>query len=135
WSASTRSIPLATESLAVPVMILGLFALARAREGQAAGWAVGGGLLLGACALARGNLVLVAPLGAAWLALAMPGGVPARLGRAGLVVVGAAAILVPWMWRNHARLGAFTLASQREPLFLGNNAWARGSYDGEVLAD
>jgi 4-amino-4-deoxy-L-arabinose transferase-like glycosyltransferase len=136
WYNGTRSITLATESLAVPLMILALFALARARDGRhVVGWALGGGLLLGACALARGNLVLLAPLGAAWLAVATPRGTWAGSGRAALVLLGAAAALVPWMWRNHERLGMFTLASQREPLFLGNNAWARGSYDGEFISD
>jgi hypothetical protein len=39
------------------------------------------------------------------------------------------------MLRNHARIGSFTIASQREPIFLGNNDWARGSYDAEFFND
>jgi hypothetical protein len=39
------------------------------------------------------------------------------------------------MVRNQVRLGAFTIATQREPIFLGNNDWARGSYDAEFFND
>src|SRR5262249_49723455 len=66
--AGTRSTSLVTESLAVPLLILALFALARAAEARhRGGWALLAGALLAACALARANLVLLAPMGAVWL--------------------------------------------------------------------
>jgi 4-amino-4-deoxy-L-arabinose transferase-like glycosyltransferase len=48
---------------------------------------------------------------------------------AGLVIVGMAAIVLPWMARNAHVVGAFTLnTSGGINLFIGNNAQANGSY-------
>jgi 4-amino-4-deoxy-L-arabinose transferase-like glycosyltransferase len=132
WYPGTRSLTLGSESLSLPLLLLALLLLARAPEGRP--WlAVLAGVLLGACALVRSNFVLLLPLGAAWAIAAARGGIRPRLHRATLVLVGGLLVVFPWMLRNHARLGSFVIATQLEPLFLGNNAWASGSYDSEFF--
>jgi hypothetical protein len=128
----TRSATLGTESLAIPLMVVAVLVLAlgAARDGRLA---LAGGGLLGACGLVRSNLSLLIPLAAVWLLAFGEGRLRQRVGHALLVLIGAAAVVGPWMIRNYERLGTFALASQRDVLFLGHNAWGRGSYDGDFF--
>jgi 4-amino-4-deoxy-L-arabinose transferase-like glycosyltransferase len=134
WYPGTRSTTLSTESLAIPVLFLGLLALAHVGNGRGA-TPLAAGALLGGCALVRSNFSLLIPLAAAWILLATDGGRRQRVQRAVLLLLGGALIACPWMLRNRVLLGSFTIATQREPIFLGNNAWARGSYDSEFFND
>ena len=134
WYPGTRSTTLSTESLAIPVLFLALLALAHAGTGRAA-TPLAAGVLFGCCALVRSNFSLLIPLAAAWILLATEGERRTRLQRAALLLLGGALVVCPWMLRNRMLLGSFTIATQREPIFLGNNAWARGSYDSEFFSD
>jgi 4-amino-4-deoxy-L-arabinose transferase-like glycosyltransferase len=134
WYPGTRSITLSTESLAIPILFVALLALAYVGSGRAATPLVAG-VLLGCCALVRSNFSLLIPLAAAWILVATEGERRQRLRRAVLLLLGGALVVCPWMLRNRMLLGSFTIATQREPLFLGNNDWARGSYDSEFFND
>jgi len=135
WPAAVlASTALQTESVAVPVLLTGLLMLASSGNHHGLLVHIGAGLALGLAALCRANLVLVVPGALLWLFMSYR-----RHSQRALVaatVVGGVALLtaVPWLLRNYSRLGVVALATQREPLFLGNNAWARGSYDGEFFA-
>jgi 4-amino-4-deoxy-L-arabinose transferase-like glycosyltransferase len=134
WYPGTRSTTLSTESLATPLVLAALLLLSHARTGGAP-LALAAGALFGGCALVRSNLSLLIPLTAGWIFVATAGGLRTRLQRAGLLLLGGALVVCPWMLRNRVQLGSFGIASQREPIFLGNNAWARGSYDSEFFND
>jgi 4-amino-4-deoxy-L-arabinose transferase-like glycosyltransferase len=134
WYPGTRSTTLSTESLAIPVLFIALLTLAHVGNGRAATPLVAG-VLFGCCALVRSNFSLLIPLAAAWILVATEGRRRQRLQRAVLLVLGGLLVVCPWMLRNRVLLGSFTIATQREPLFLGNNAWARGSYDSEFFND
>jgi hypothetical protein len=79
--------------------------------------------------------LLLIPLAAAWILVATEGGRRQRLQRSVLLLLGGLLVVSPWMLRNRLLLGSFTISTQREPIFLGNNAWARGSYDSEFFND
>ena len=132
WYPGTRSTTLSTESLAIPVLFLALLTLAHVDNGHAA-TPLAAGILFGCCALVRSNFLLLIPLAAAWIVVATAGGRRPRLQRAVLLVLGGLLVVCPWMLRNRVLLVSFTIATQREPIFLGNNSWARGSYDSEFF--
>jgi len=134
WYPGTRSTTLSTESLAIPILFLALLALAHVAKGHAV-TPLAAGILFGACALVRSNFSLLIPLAAAWILVATEGARRPRLQRAVVLLLGGALVVCPWMVRNRVLLGSFTIATQREPIFLGNNAWARGSYDSEFFND
>ena len=132
WYPGTRSPTLGSEGLSLPLLLLALLALHQARRHYALP-ALMAGLLLGACSLIRSNFALLVPMAAAWILWTSAGPLRSRLRTGSLIVLAAGAVVAPWMLRNLQQLGSFTIATQREPLFLGNNAWARGSYDSEFF--
>lgn len=134
WYPGTRSTTLGAECLAGLLLIAALLALTPGRVRPPTS-ALLAGALFGACALTRSNLALLLPLAAAWTLGFGEGSARVRGARALLMLAGGLVIMAPWMLRNRERLGWFTIATQREPLFIGNNAWARGSYDSEFLND
>ncbi len=107
---------------------------------------VGAGACLGLLALTRENTLVLLPVVAIWI---LVGGVVsptasdagetpvpqtgwrARLGAAGLVLLGAAAILAPVGWRNLLLGGRFlpTTAQLGANFYIGNHAGASGLYD------
>jgi 4-amino-4-deoxy-L-arabinose transferase-like glycosyltransferase len=137
YYSGTHSMTLSTEALAVPLLLLALLALITSLQRASMRALFAAGVLLGLAALTRSNLVLMLPFALLWLPVAWTrrwGGRPAV--SACLVLTFAFALtVVPWMTRNYSKLGVFTIATQREPLYLGNNAWARGSYDGRIEPD
>ena len=132
WYPGTRSPTLGSEGVSVPLLLFALLALHQARRHHAL-LALTAGVLFGACTLIRSNFSLLVPLAAAWILSTSGGPLRSRLRTASLLVLAAGVVVAPWMLRNLRQLGSFTIATQREPLFLGNNAWARGSYDGEFF--
>jgi 4-amino-4-deoxy-L-arabinose transferase-like glycosyltransferase len=116
---------LASENLAVLLLIVGLLLVAIAR--RASGWAAGGasltsGLLLGLLLLVRPAAIFFVP---AWVGLVVWSSVRRRLVVLPPVLVMLAAMLVlsPWIVRNHRLgLGASTLSSTGGiNLWMGNN--------------
>lgn len=119
-AASILPEPLATLLLTVALLLT--VDAARRRSTLLAALA---GVLLAYAVLTRGFLVLgiIGPL--AWLVVQRS----RRLAMAMLLTV--AVILSAWALRNEVRLGAFTLTTQTQELWLGNNAWARGSFQAD----
>jgi hypothetical protein len=80
------------------------------------------GLLFGFAVLTRVYLLLALAGPAIWLS--------AQRWRRESAIVLCAALLVlgAWAARNAARLGTFTLSTQTANMWLGNNAWTRGSW-------
>jgi 4-amino-4-deoxy-L-arabinose transferase-like glycosyltransferase len=132
WYPGTRSPTLGSEGLSLPLLLFALLALHEARRHQALP-AIMAGLLLGGCTLIRSNFSLLIPSAVAWILWTSAGPLRSRLRTGSLILLAAGAVVLPWMLRNLQQLGSFTIATQREPLFLGNNAWARGSYDSEFF--
>jgi len=119
--------PAIFECLEVEKTALGVFLLtaALALAVSRKGWALAlAGATLGLAALARGNAVLMIPLGAAYLALA-GGTVRERLQRVAAFAAGAILALSPAVWRNHKVSGEWilTTAGAGPNLYLGNNPW------------
>jgi 4-amino-4-deoxy-L-arabinose transferase-like glycosyltransferase len=133
YQLSTASSNLGTEGVAVALVLLGLWMLALSLRRPSLLLVAGGGAVLGLCALTRSNLLLVAAFSVPWLAYAWWRSRGARRALLGAAVLGAAflAVVLPWVARNYAVVGAPTIATQTDVLFFGNNAWARGSYNSE----
>jgi len=103
-----------------------LLALLHVRDGELR-WALPAGLTLGALALLRPNMLLVAPVVAAWASLGAGGRVAIQ--RAGLLIAGAALLLVPMSVRDHLaerRGRAATLGGIH--FYIGTNPHADGEY-------
>lgn len=122
------------------VVVLGVGRQAPPRRPVVA--AVGAGVLFGLAGLVRPVglvlvlvVVLVAAVGAALGRRRRPvdgadGGAAWATGRSvALVVLGVLVVCLPWMGRNQARLGRFTLAtSTGDNLCIGNNPSANGAF-------
>jgi 4-amino-4-deoxy-L-arabinose transferase-like glycosyltransferase len=106
-------------------LVTAALALGLARSTLARG---GAGLALGLAALARGNMILLAPAGALWFLLE-PGpdrpDLRARARSALAFSAGVALALAPVTWRNHHVSGEWVLttAGGGPNLYLGNNPW------------
>jgi len=95
--------------------------------------AVMAGLVLGYCMLTRVYLVL---LPAFFLAIAFLSRQAALKQRLSVVALVSLIVLLPWPVRNYLVFHEFSLSSQGgRHLWLGNNASARGSYDGLMVND
>jgi len=108
-----------------------LLALAPGVTRFGVGRALGAGALLGLLALSRENALVLAPVAMLWLWASQPG-TPARRGAAvGLLLIGAALVLVPVGLRNQALGGRFLLTTaQLGPnLWIGNHPGASGRYE------
>ncbi len=91
----------------------------------------GAGLLLGACALVRGEPLLLLPLVLlyAWVVRRSP----AEFSRhVALVLLCVCVVILPWTYRNYLRFGRFILISANGGwvVYYGNHEGARGGYDG-----
>ena len=85
------------------------------------------GLLVGFSILSRGYLLSALIILPIWYLANDRGG--KKLALASLTA--ALLILFGWMGRNAAQMGSFTLSTEgAEVVWIGNNAWARGSWDG-----
>ncbi len=82
------------------------------------------GIFLGLGALARGNAVLLIPVGAAYFVLAETG-IRRRARSAGAFIAGALLAFSPAVWRNHRVSGEWILTTSGAGpnLYLGNNPW------------
>ena len=117
------------ESLFVFVLLVALLTWTRVRTPE--GGPIALGALLGALALIKPQAVLL--LAALPLAARALGRRPTRWG---LVLTGAALVLLPWIARNTIRLGRPTLVtSVGANLLIGNNPFATGGYTSRVPPD
>lgn len=138
WPASiyhtgTASSTLGPEALAVPLLLAPLLLLARSLRRPSLLEVAGAGVILGLATLVRSNLLFAAGFAAVWVALAWWRPRGWRRACLAACVLGAACLLVvlPWVVRNRLSLGVATIATQSDVLFLGNNDWARGSFNSE----
>jgi 4-amino-4-deoxy-L-arabinose transferase-like glycosyltransferase len=120
---------LSQEGLGVFLLVLHFWLLLRALGSRHARDFALAGLVLGLAVLTRGYLLFAVPLLALFL-LWKAG--PRRLLLVGAFVATAAVPIGAWMLRNLNAVGKPVLSTQTEAFYLGNNAWARGSYDGEI---
>ena len=119
--------PALFECLEVEKTALGVFlltaalALATSRKGWVRFFA---GVSLGLAALARGNAILMAPLGIAYFAL-VGESARERLRSAAAFAAGVLIAVSPAIWRNHRVSGEWilTTAGAGPNLYLGNNPW------------
>lgn len=117
------------ESLFVFVLLLALLTWTRARTPE--GGPIALGALLGAMTLIKAQAVLL--LAALPLAAHALGRRPTRWG---LVIAGAALVLLPWIARNTLRFGRPTLVtSVGANLLIGNNPFATGGYTARLPAN
>ncbi len=137
YYSGTHSMLLSSEALAVFLLLLALLALIVSFQRASMPLLFAAGILLGLVALTRSNLVLMLPCTMLWLPVAWSRRWGGRTAVSACLVLSFAFALTvaPWMTRNYHKLGVLAIATQREPLYLGNNAWARGSYDGRTEPD
>ncbi|HLG71789.1 MAG TPA: glycosyltransferase family 39 protein [Chloroflexota bacterium] len=125
--------PLVLDTLFTALVLFGTVLLRERRSASAAAFA---GLMFGLGILTRPSLLVLLPLALGW---ALWRRFDARsLARAGVVVVIATAVLLPWTLRNVAVLGApvFVASTSAENLWIGNNPAATGGSltpQGEVV--
>ena len=88
------------------------------------------GLLLGLAILTRGYLLFLLPLAIIFIALW-----PIKRRSQVAILFALSSIIVPgtWVVRNWVVMGKPVLSTQTDHFYLGNNAWARGSFGGDVL--
>lgn len=87
------------------------------------------GALLGLAVLTRGYLVFTLPFLAVYLLLLLP----ARRWQAVAVFTVVTSLFVGgWIVRNQIVIGRSTLSTQTDAFYFGNNAWARGSFNGDI---
>jgi hypothetical protein len=113
------------ESVAALFLTVGLVLIVVAEQRRSPLIAGLAGLALGYAALTRGYLLLgiLGPI--AWLFFR-------KLRReAAVSLVAVSMILGGWVIANGVRMGVFTLSTETEVLWQGNNAWARGSWPGD----
>jgi len=113
---------LEVEKTALGVLLLtGALALATSRRGWARFLA---GVSLGLAALARGNAILMAPLGVAYFAI-VGESAKERLRSVAAFAAGVLLAVSPVIWRNHRVSGEWilTTAGAGPNLYLGNNPW------------
>jgi 4-amino-4-deoxy-L-arabinose transferase-like glycosyltransferase len=89
-----------TETLFTLLLVASVFCAVRALQMRSVGMAWAAGLLLGLAALTRSVVWLAPPFLAAFVALALDGGIARQLAAAGAIVVGFAAVVAPWAVRN-----------------------------------
>lgn len=127
-----------SEALSVPLVTLAtLLALRLVDRGATAAPAIGLGAVCGLAALTRQDLLAAAPLFALVVVVGArsPGDRPAlgrRCALGGLVVVAAAALVVPWALRNEATVGSFTVATISGPSAMAG-ANCDATYSGRSL--
>lgn len=97
---------LLTETLAAMLVTAALWAAVRARARHQMPWGLASGVLAGMAALTRASLLILPLALALWLALSLFSG-RRSVAAALACLLGAAAALLPWTARNHARLGAW----------------------------
>jgi 4-amino-4-deoxy-L-arabinose transferase-like glycosyltransferase len=127
WYSAER---LAPEGLSAFLLAAHLWLLITALRERSLGRAALAGLSIGLAVLTRGYLAFALPFVALFI-LFWKG--DRRLVLAVTFSVAAALPVGGWMIRNWVRLGSPVLSTQTEAFYLGNNAWARGSFDGEIL--
>jgi 4-amino-4-deoxy-L-arabinose transferase-like glycosyltransferase len=113
--------------LAAAVCALGVWAAERPAGGRLAAL----GAALGLLSLTRGNVLIIAPLAAAWAYLLPPAAArPARLARAGVLLGACLLMLLPATARNYAVSGEFVLTTSQAGtnFYIGNNPRADGAY-------
>jgi 4-amino-4-deoxy-L-arabinose transferase-like glycosyltransferase len=119
------------ETLGAFLLLGGVLTLARLLRRPSPVAAAGAGLLLGLAILTRGYIIVIVPLIALWIAL-LPSSRRARIGLLAGFAAGVGCLPGAWVVRNWAVLGQPILSTQTEHLYIGNNAWARGSMRGDV---
>ena len=125
WPTSQRlSGLLFAEPLAALCLTGGLFALLCAERRASVSLTYVGGVLLSHAVLTRVYLLLAVFGPVVWLIVRQR----ARLAAALLLALGV--VLGGWCARNAIRVGTFALSTQTSSYWLGNNAWAHGSWDG-----
>lgn len=94
-------------------------------------WFGAAGLLLGACALVRGEPLILIPMLGVYLWAVRTSASP-FLRSCAMVFFAAALVILPWTVRNYLRLGKFLLVSANGGwvVYYGNHEGARGGYDG-----
>jgi 4-amino-4-deoxy-L-arabinose transferase-like glycosyltransferase len=133
WSLLGNSHALASEFMgeepAILLLALGLIACIYALKRDSALLALGAGLLVGVAVLVRGYLLFVTIVVPVFY---LTDSRDARRMRfAGLTALGGFAVLMGWMARNEIEMGSFTLSTEGpEQIWIGNNIWTRGSWDG-----
>ncbi|MCI0390926.1 MAG: glycosyltransferase family 39 protein [Acidobacteria bacterium] len=92
--------------------------------------AIVAGLLLGLTVLTRGYLLFLLPL-TVWHI----GSLPLKRSRRLAIISALCAVAVfgSWIIRNWMVMGKPVLTTQTEAFYLGNNAWARGSFNGDIF--
>lgn len=129
----------ATELLTETLFLFGLAPLLwlLARAGRKGGWigVAGAGLILGALCLVRSVALPLLPLGALWLWLAGTGSRRALL-RAGVYVLCALLVILPWTARNYLTYGGLILidTTGAENLWLDNDPAGREAVKAQLFA-
>lgn len=120
------------ENLGVFLLIASVLLFLEVSERSSSSWAFASGILLGLAVLTRGFFVLIVPFFLlACVCLTAP-----RVKRAQFAICilgGVFLTLGLWVGRNWVVLGRPLISTQTEGFYLGNNPWARGSFDGEFL--
>jgi 4-amino-4-deoxy-L-arabinose transferase-like glycosyltransferase len=114
------------EGTAALVLVVALLVVVFAERMSSRTLALLSGFLLGFAILMRGFLLFVPIAPASWLFM--------RKSRvhAVLLLLGASVCPGIWIARNAVTLGVLTMSTETsEVLWLGNNAWARGSWPGD----
>src|SRR5215813_7752425 len=118
------------ESSAALIFVCGLILVVASSRRDSIILAGAAGLLFGFAVMIRAYLIFVPPGPFIWLLLEKKRRFAAVFLLSFSIVVGG------WMTRNLARLGEFTLSTEGpEVVWLGNNAWARGSWPGEWMKE
>jgi 4-amino-4-deoxy-L-arabinose transferase-like glycosyltransferase len=136
WAVYPLSIFYDTEllvaALQTPLNLATVLLLLRAADTGARRHFLLAGALLGLSILARPNTLLLAVLIAPWVAVVLRGRFPwsSVAVRAGLFVAGAALLVLPVTWRNHAVGDDFVLVSSQSGvnLYIGNGPGASGTF-------
>lgn len=114
-------------ALAVFLVALAAWTVARSRESKSLAWPAACGVALGLACLVRANLLLFAPLVALYWALERP-----RLARAGLALAGVLLVVAPVSFRNSVLAREFVLTTTQagQNLYIGNGPHNRtGQYE------
>lgn len=125
--ASDRFYP---ETLAIMLLVAHSLLLVRLLRSQAGtGLAMICGVCLGGAVLTRGYIALLVPLticvAVFWW----------RWAPSIIAAFTVGALLVPGLWvaRNYVVMGRAVLSTQTDHFYLGNNQWARGSFNGDFF--
>jgi hypothetical protein len=102
-----------SENVTVPlVAVATLIAYRIATRGVTTGRVAALGLVCGAAALSRQDLLLLLPLAAVPALVWAPGASTwRRVGAGAAMLLLAAVVVVPWAWRNHREVGSFTVST------------------------